>query len=193
MEQIRSFIAIELPEAVKSALAGLQSRLKSGGNYSVKWVDPLSMHLTLQFLGNITPDKLKGITEVMEKAAKGISPFYLEVKELGVFPDLKRVRGIWVGLSGDLDKLKELQQHIESNLVPLGFTPENRAFAPHLTLARVRDQASLEERQNLGQLIANTKFESADRFLVNSVNLIKSQLTREGPIYSQISAVKLLG
>ena len=193
MEQIRSFIAIELPDEVKSALVQLQAQLKTGKQLPVKWVDPYSSHLTLKFLGNIDVNKIREITEAIEAAAQGISPFKLEVKDLGVFPNLKRVRIVWVGVSGEVAQLSQLQQRIESNLAPLGFAPESRSFTPHLTLARVREQASPEEQQSFGQLIASTKFDRAYNFRVESINLMKSQLTSGGAIYSRISEIKLKG
>jgi 2'-5' RNA ligase len=96
-----------------------------------------------------------------------------------------------VGISGEIDKLTQLQKRVESNLAGLGFAPELRAFTPHLTLARVREQASPDERQELGQLIAETKFEAVYTFPVDAISLMQSQLTRAGAIYSQISSVKL--
>jgi 2'-5' RNA ligase len=191
MEQIRSFIAIELPDELKSELVRLEARLKSGGQSGVKWVDPYGIHLTLKFLGSIAVDRVEGITRAMEEAARGISPFRLEVKELGVFPNFKRVQVAWVGISGEADKLVQLQKRIESNLAPLGFAPESRPFTPHLTLARLRNQASLEERQRFGQLIADTTFEAACPIEVDAISLIRSQLTREGAIYTRINSVRL--
>ena len=191
MEQVRSFIAIELPDEVKLGLVKLQAQLKLGKQPSVKWVDPNSIHLTLKFLGNVPVDRIGNITGAMEKAAQGISPFHLEVKDLGVFPNLRRVQVVWVGISGQVERLSQLQQRIESNLAPLGFAPESRPFTPHLTLARVRDQASPDERQRFGQLIANARFEAAFTLEVESISLMRSQLTREGAIYSQISSVGL--
>jgi len=191
MEQVRSFIAIELPDEVKSGIAQLQAQLKTGKQPPVKWVNPYSIHLTLKFLGSIAVDKISEITGAMEVAVKRMSPFHLEVKGLGVFPNLRRVQVVWVGVSGEVDQLSRLQQGIESNLVPLGFTPESRPFTPHLTLARLREQASPDERQSFGQLIASTRFEAVYDFSVDSINLIRSQLTREGAIYSRISSVKL--
>jgi len=191
MEQIRSFIAIELPDEVKTALAQLQALLKTGKQPPVKWVDPYSVHLTLKFLGNIAADKTGEITGAIEKAAQGISPFQLEVKDLGVFPNFRKVRVVWVGISGEVAQLSQLQKHIESNLAPLGFASESLPFTPHLTLARVREQASPAEQQSVGQLIASTRFEAIYSFNVDSVNLMRSELTREGAIHSRIGSVKL--
>ncbi|MFC2048466.1 RNA 2',3'-cyclic phosphodiesterase [Chloroflexota bacterium] len=190
MEQIRSFIAIELPDELKRELVQLESRLKSGEQFWVKWVDPESIHLTLKFLGNIAVDRTGEITRAIEEAAQGISSFLLEVKDLGVFPNFKRVQVAWVGMSGDIDKLGQLQQNIESSLARLSFASESRPFAPHLTIARLRDRASLDEQQKFGQLIAETRFE-AGTFRVDAISLMKSQLTREGAIYSRISSVQL--
>ncbi len=191
MEQIRSFIAIELPDELKLGLAQVQDRLKPGSQPWVKWADPYSIHLTLKFLGNIEVDRIDAITRAIEAAVLRIPPFHLEVKDLGAFPNLRRVQVVWVGVSGEVDKLGQLQQRIEANLVPLGFTAEARPFTPHLTLARLRNQASLDERQGLGQLISSTRFEAAYSIEVEAINLMKSQLTREGAIYSRVSSIKL--
>ena len=157
----------------------------------MKWVNPESIHLTLKFLGNITADKIVEITKAIENAAQTTPPFHLEVKGLGVFPNLKRVQVIWTGLRGDTDKLSQLQQRLESNLAGLGFPAESRPFTPHLTLARVRDQASTDERQRIGQLITDTEFEAVHPIEVDAISLMKSQLTREGAIYSHLSLAKL--
>ena len=191
MEQVRCFIAIELPDELKAGLTRLHSRLKLGEQPWVKWVDPYSIHLTLKFLGSIAADRIGEITRAMEEAARGMSPFHLEVKELGVFPSLRRVQVAWVGVSGEVDKLSQLQQRIESNLARLGFAPESRPFTAHLTLARLRNQASSDERQRFGQLIVGTRFEAAYTIEVNTISLMRSQLTREGAIYSRISLVEL--
>ncbi|MBA7658640.1 RNA 2',3'-cyclic phosphodiesterase [subsurface metagenome] len=174
-------------------MAQLEAQLKLGKPSSAKWVDPYSIHLTLKFLGNIAVDRISAITRAMEEATRELSPFQLKVTGLGVFPNLKRVQVAWVGIGGEVDKLSQLQQRIESNLVPLGFTAESRRFTPHLTLARLRDRASPDERQRFGQLIASTKFEAVYTIKVDSLNLMRSQLTREGAIYSRLSSVGLRG
>ncbi len=191
MEQVRSFIAIELPDELKLRLTRLQAQLELSEPSFVKWVHPGSIHLTLKFLGNVFADKIIGINGAMQKAVQGMSPFNLEVKELGVFPNLRRVQVAWVGISGQVDRLCQLQQQIESNLAPLGFAPESRRFTPHLTLARLRERASLDERQRFGQLIVDTGFEEIFTFEVDAISLMSSRLTREGAIYSRINSVGL--
>jgi len=190
MEQIRTFIAIELPDSLKLKLSELETRLKSDGQSPAKWGKPDSIHLTLKFLGNTAVGKISEIARAMAAAAEAVPPFHLEIKGLGTFPNPKRVQVVWVGVSGELDKLARLQQGIESRLEPLGFTPEARPFVPHLTLARVNRLASGGERQQLGQLIAATEFE-AGTIKVTAVSLMKSQLTREGAIHSRLASARL--
>jgi RNA 2',3'-cyclic 3'-phosphodiesterase len=190
MEQIRSFIAIEMTPEVRKSLFRLQDGLKAGGQ-QVKWVESQNLHLTLQFLGNIDITAVGNITNAIERAAAGISHFRLEVGGLGAFPNIRRANIIWVGLAGDLDKLDKLQKNIGANLTPLGFPPETRPFTPHLTIGRVRDFARPEEREALGRMIEKTPYNVKYRIDVAAVNLMKSQLTREGPIYSKLAAVTL--
>jgi 2'-5' RNA ligase len=191
MEKIRAFIAIELSEDIKRTLTRLQNRLKSGCSTPVRWTSPDSTHLTLQFLGDIDSSLVERITAAMAEAAVKIRPFHLSVSGLGVFPDPQRVRVIWVGLAGDLEILGKLQKHVESGLAQLGFKPEDRAFTPHLTLGRVRDNARPDERQNLGNLVAGTAAEKTASLEVKRFHLIKSQLRPEGPLYTIISSVEL--
>jgi 2'-5' RNA ligase len=191
MKEIRSFIAIELPHEIKLAIARLQNQLKLGSMGQVKWVNPESTHLTLKFLGNIATSLTPKITIALEEACRGIQPFVLELGESGVFPNERRVRVVWVGLKGDVEKLGQLQKRIDTALAPLGFRAEGRPFTPHLTLARVHDQAKPDERQSLGQLVTNTVSKGGGNLIVDAIHLMRSQLTTEGPIYSRIRSVTL--
>jgi len=192
METIRAFIAIELPAELRQELARLQAELKADNRLRIKWVNPDGIHLTLKFLGNIPVSDTDRITQAMTDAARQITPFYLKTETLGAFPNLKRVQVVWVGLGGETDKLKQLQQLIETNLTQLGFAAEQRQFKPHLTLARLGREVSPAEHQHLGEIIASTRFEMGERMKVGSINLIRSQLTREGAVYSRISSAELL-
>jgi 2'-5' RNA ligase len=191
MEPIRSFIAIELPAGIKLALGRMQAQLKSGGGGQVKWVDPDIMHLTLKFLGNIDTALVTRITAALEQACRGVRPFPIELNGLGVFPNARRVQVVWVDLTGEVEKLGQLQKNIDAVLTPLGFKAENRPFTPHLTLARVREEAAPEERQALGQLVAGTVPEGGGSMKVDAVHLMRSQLMRDGPIYTRIFSVML--
>jgi 2'-5' RNA ligase len=190
IEQIRSFIAIELPEELKLELGRLQASLKVD-KPRVKWVNPEGMHLTLKFLGEVPVDKIDAITKVMTDSADKVSPFRLEVGHLGTFPNLKKVQVVWVGLGGELDSIRQLYKLLEAGLSRLGFAAEKRDFSPHLTLARVGNEASPEERQRFGEIIAAASFETDKVISVKSINLMRSQLTSRGAIYTKISSAEL--
>jgi len=190
-EQIRSFIAIELPEEAKKGLARLRKELERDEHKFVKWVDPAGIHLTLKFLGNIPSKQVAEITEAMKKASQGISLFHLEISGLGAFPSLRQARVFWVGVGGEMDQLSRLQQNIDSALAALGFAKEERPFVPHLTLARIREGASPPERRSFGELVGSTGFEDKYPVEVEAVRLMRSQLTPAGAIYTCLSEVGL--
>src|SRR5512136_2192981 len=176
-EQVRSFVAIELPEEAKKGLARLRRELERDEHRFVKWVEPQGIHLTLKFLGNVPSQRVTEITEAMGKATQGISSFHLEISGLGAFPSLKQARVFWVGVSGELDKLSRLQQDIDSALGALGLAKEERPFMPHLTLARIKEGASPPERRSFGELVGSATFEDKYPVEVEAVRLMRSQLT----------------
>jgi 2'-5' RNA ligase len=190
-EQIRSFIAIELPEEAKEGLAKLKKELERDEHKFVKWVNPRGIHLTLKFLGNIPSRQVAEITKAIEGAVQGISPFHLEIGGLGTFPSLRQARVFWVGIGGEVEKLSRLQQNIDSALAALRFAKEERSFVPHLTLARIRQGASPLERRSFGELVGSTIFEDKYHVPVESISLMRSQLTPAGAIYTCLSLVGL--
>ncbi len=190
-DEIRSFIAIELSDEVRNGLSRLRKELKRDEHRFVKWVDPEGIHLTLKFLGNIPSRRVTEITGAIEAAARGIPPFGLEISGLGAFPRLEQIRILWVGVGGEVDRLKDLQQRIDAGLATLGFAREERPFTPHLTLARVRKEASPSERRSLGELVRTAVFEDRYEARVETISLMRSQLTPAGAIYTRLSEVRL--
>jgi 2'-5' RNA ligase len=190
MEKIRAFIAVELPSFLKEELGRIESILKAGNTTPVKWVDFESIHLTLKFLGDIESSRVGEIIEGIKNACVGISPFELKIKGLGVFPNPARTRIAWVGLADATDELSLLQRNIESEMEKLEYERETRKFSHHLTLARVRDQATPDERERFGNLVTATAF-SSERITVNSVSLMKSHLTRQGALYTRLGSIRL--
>lgn len=191
MEEIRAFIAIELPDEVKSNLSEVLQRLKPGREKAVKWVNPDGIHLTLKFLGNIPSNKVVDITQAIESASEHAGPIKLNLQGLGAFPNLKSPRVAWVGIGGDIPNISNLQRQIDQSLIPLGFPSEKRAFSPHLTIGRVRDKATHRERSELGNAIGSMELNKASPFIVDRVSLIQSTLTRNGANYNQIATVML--
>ncbi|MBI2908514.1 MAG: RNA 2',3'-cyclic phosphodiesterase [Chloroflexi bacterium] len=193
MELIRSFIAIELPEELKESLTDLHAKLKQAGGNNVKWVRPEGVHLTLVFLGYVAAEKIPAVTEAMTRVAEGIAPLTLTARGVGAFPSWQRPRVVWVGLEGDIERLKTLQKRLQDALEPLGFTPEKRDFSPHLTLGRVREPISPAERRRMGEVMSAIGFETPVNWKVDSVSLMRSELKPTGAVYSQLASAKWLG
>jgi 2'-5' RNA ligase len=189
--QIRSFIAIELPSELKAILGSFQNEMVSAGGSSVKWVSPDSIHITLKFLGNIFTEKVQSISSAIEQACTGVEPFTLEMGELGGFPNLKQPRVLWVGLHGDIERVKSLQMSIDNNLAKLGFDKEKRGFTPHITLARMRDKANPVDRNKFGERVTNETFDFRYKIDVENINLMRSQLLPAGAVYSCLAKLKL--
>lgn len=191
MGEIRAFIAIELPDEVKNELSEILYKLKPGREKAVKWVNPNGIHLTLKFLGNTPEEKIVDITQAITQASSLTYPFNLELKGLGAFPNLKSPRVVWVGIGGDIPIVANLQRQIDQSLIPLGFSPEKRDFSPHLTLGRVRDTTSKNERYELGKTIESLRIEGSSSFVVDRISLIQSTLTSSGAIYNQLATIVL--
>jgi 2'-5' RNA ligase len=189
-ERIRTFVAIELPEAIQQGLARVQDQLKQG-RPPVRWVSPHQIHLTLHFLGEIPPEELPAVAEAARIAASGALPFELEAAGVGAFPNLGRPRVVWVGLQGDMEALHRLQSRLTQELAARGFPPEDRPFSPHLTLGRVRPQARPQEARGLGQALAAMKPVLLGRWRVTEIRVIRSDLRPEGPLYTPLYLVPL--
>jgi len=191
--KVRSFIAIELPLEVKTELDLVERRLEVELSLPVKWVEPSNIHLTLKFLGNIPQTKVPQIADAIVVVARDISPFSLELGEPGVFPNPRRPRVIWIGLRGEIEKAISLQRSIDGVLESMGFARESRPFAPHLTLARVRERPRIGQQDDLAKLLVNIKPGNRCRFEVTGVSLMRSQLTPRGAIYTELALADLGG
>jgi 2'-5' RNA ligase len=193
MEPIRAFIAIELPSKIRAALSQLQDNLKTSKSAAVKWVDPEGIHLTLKFLGNVDEAEIPALNKSLSEAVREVAPFYLELGDPGAFPSFQAPRVVWVGIGGEIEPLRTLHNSIDRVLTPLGFPPEKRAFSPHLTLGRVREEALPGEKRRLGENVAALKTGVKSSFKVESINLMRSKLTREGALYSCLASFALCG
>jgi 2'-5' RNA ligase len=194
MGKIRAFIAIELSDPIKASLSSLIAKLRSKEHHSakyVKWVDPKGIHLTLKFLGDVAPDQIPRIIEAITPSAQSLSPLKLQLGKPGAFPNLQRPRVIWVAVTGEVKLLITLQQDIERALDPLGFPHERRSFSPHLTLGRLREQATPTERSSIGSLIPTIEFEGGPILEVDHLNLMRSTLTPSGAIYNRVASIEL--
>jgi 2'-5' RNA ligase len=186
-ESIRTFIAFKIPEHVLSAIGKIQEALKSH-KFNIKWVRPDSIHLTLKFLGNIDPATVEQIEGVLRDTVKPYVPFSIQAKGLGVFPGLKRPRVIWIGITGQIDRLIGLQQNLDKDLSAIGFSRDKRPFKGHLTLGRAK--GGIDANRLRSVLTRYNEFE-AEPFTVGPLILYKSDLHPTGAVYTELFHVAL--
>lgn len=186
-EKIRTFVAISLPESVLRAMGKTQERLRRF-KFDVRWARSEGIHLTLKFLGDIEEKDVAKVGDAMARACEGVSSFVLKGEGTGVFPDMKRPRVIWVGVSGDVSLLTSLQERLEGELEKLGFPREKRGFTGHLTLGRVKSR--LDETL-FRQALKEAGDFVTDPFDVKSIVLFKSTLRPQGAVYDKLAEVSL--
>lgn len=184
---LRIFVAVPIPDAVADFLGQVQTRLRSSA-MKIRWVATRNIHLTLKFLGEIDPSRIPGIIDQMDVAAGSMASFSLQAQGVGVFPNLRRARVLWVGLTGDLDRLSALQASLESGLESIGFSRESRKYRAHLTIGRARRRV---DRQTIGAALEPVKDVASDPFRVDRLVLFKSVLKPAGAVYTQLHASHL--
>jgi len=185
IEKIRSFIAIEISESVRKKIADLQEELKKHKE-RISWTKPDNIHLTLKFLGDIEESKTKSIGESLTIATKELQPFNFFVKELGVFPNFRRPRVLWVGINNPGNELNNIHSKIEQQLNQLGFQKEKKRFNPHLTIGRVKSQVS----DQFIERFKTVKFDG-NEVKVAEIIFMKSQIHPKGAIYTPLRKIRL--
>ena len=191
MEQLRAFIAVELPTGARESLGSILQNLQAVVPVGVRWVRPEGIHLTLKFLGNIGAESVGPISQDMSRCAASINPFDLFLSELGAFPSLRAPRVIWIGLGGAMDALLGLQVSLEGELERLGYARERRPFSPHLTLGRTREGMPAPQRRGVGDDLARASVEISEVLPVKEIALIQSTLTPSGAIYTRLFSASL--
>ncbi|MBM4134528.1 MAG: RNA 2',3'-cyclic phosphodiesterase [Nitrospira sp.] len=199
---IRTFLAVELPASLKQPLVQVQADVRNRVSRElspamrIQWVRPDSIHLTVKFLGDIPEDHVGALQSVVGDALRTVPPFPIDVARLGVFPDLRAPRVLWVGLASRSSEgiptttLSHLVATVEHCVEELGYPPESRPFNPHLTLARIK-----EEAKEVGRALARIGLLDGDVRLghleVRTVALMQSELKPSGSVYTKLWEVPL--
>lgn len=177
---LRLFVGIEFPPELKLRLSLLCS-----GVPGARWVDPGNFHLTLRFIGEIAEDVAADVDEALARVK--VSRFTLHLVGTGVFGG-KRPHALWVGAERH-PELVRLRDKIEQALIRVGLEPEQRKFAPHVTLARLRDP----EPDMLGHFLATHAQFRAEPLPVERFSLIASFPTKAGSVYEDQADYPLSG
>jgi 2'-5' RNA ligase len=153
----------------------------------INWVETSNMHITLSFLGDTNENLIPGIIKAIRNTADQFQPFELVLKSFGVFKNLHDPRVLWFGCDAP-EMFSRIKKMLDDHLLPLGFDPENRHFAPHLTLGRVKD---LRQLNQLGQLITLYKDAVIQKQQIDRIVYYESRLTTQGAVYVPIRTFQL--
>lgn len=191
MNQIRVFIAVDLPPAIQESVEKQTAPLRRTlGDDLIRWVPAQNMHLTLKFIGNIAASHLDFLKQMLTQSVNSQRQFDLQIGGIGSFPNLKRPRVLWVGIHAPAD-LTSLQKNVEAGAVRLGYEKEERGFSPHLTLGRVRQNVSAADLQRIRSAFENTQIGRIGTATIEAVHLYKSDLHTDGSIYTKLLSVPL--
>jgi RNA 2',3'-cyclic 3'-phosphodiesterase len=185
---MRTFIAIEIPSEIKSALAALQSQLRRAGA-DVSWTKPENLHLTLNFLGEVDERRIVEVEKACVLSAAEFQPFTLSLKDTGAFPNERQPRVLWAGLSGDVGIVVEMRSRLDERLALIGFKRDEKKFHPHLTIGRLKSNKKVRELLALAYMYQLP----ALSFAVTEIVLMKSELHPAGAEYSPIAKIGLIG
>jgi 2'-5' RNA ligase len=197
---LRTFVAIELPPPARRQVQDRQRHLRQafdgeGVGDLFRWTHADNLHLTLRFLGDTDAAQRAQIEAALASIAAAAPAFRLAVRKPGAFPSLRKPNIIWLDFGGDLDMLTPLQAQIETAAQAAGFAAEDRAFAPHLTIARAQKNAAPALLARAGELLRaeSAAPDALALFPVQHIHLIRSDLHPAGPVYRPLALFALAG
>ena len=190
MSLLRAFIAVELPLEIRQTVCAATSTLRNEIGALVRWIPIENMHLTLKFLGDVSPSNMELLSQMLRAEMDLFNCFDLRLNGLGSFPNLKRPRVLYIGIQAPA-ALEALKRGIESASSRLGYGSEERGFSPHLTIGRVKQNVVATEQQAIRHALENTKIDSLGTARVNSVELFKSDLKPTGSVYTRLYSASL--
>jgi len=183
---IRAFVGVRIDPKMTQKISEVQSQLTRSLT-GIRWVVQENLHFTLKFLGAVEEEKITSIIKAVGRVVRPAQPFSLTAGGIGVFPDIRKPRVLWVGL--EAQGLQTLSQEVEAALEPLGFAPEKRGFKPHLTIGRWRNFTA--KAQRLKEEIDHWKDHDFEQSRVEEVVIFQSILKPNGAVYSPLQIITL--
>jgi RNA 2',3'-cyclic 3'-phosphodiesterase len=190
MGLLRAFIAADIPPFIQQSIQRHMDALRQAIGYSVRWVSAQNIHLTLKFLGEVSPANLEMLTQMLRAEADSHPAFDISIGGLGSFPSPKRARVLVIRIQAPAE-LEALQRGIESAVARLGYESDPRRFSPHLTIGRVRENITASAQQDIRRTLEETKIDSLGTARVDSVHLYKSELKPAGSVYTKLFSAPL--
>jgi 2'-5' RNA ligase len=190
MSLLRLFIAVEIPTEIQQNVYKQTASFRNGLESLVRWVPVENMHLTLKFLGDVSPSNVEFLTQMLRNEAEAVPCFDIRLTGLGSFPNLKRPRVIYIGIQAPA-ALDSLQRGLEAASHRLGYELEERPFSAHLTLGRVKQTSTAVEQQKIRRAIEATQVDLLGSARVDSVHLYKSELKPSGSVYTRLYSAPL--
>jgi 2'-5' RNA ligase len=190
MTLLRVFIAVETPLPIRQAIFVQTESLRGALGGLVRWAPVENMHLTLKFIGDVSPANVELLSQMLTAETMGCAPFRMQIGGLGSFPTSRRARVIWVGIQAPA-ALASLQRGIESAAARLGYESETRPFSPHLTIGRVRQPISASDQQRVRAALEQTQVGHLGAAAVTAVHLFKSDLKPSGAEYTCLFSAPL--
>ena len=186
---MRCFVAVDLPDDVRAAVAAMQADVHAGTpRADVGWTDATKLHLTLKFLGEFRDELLPDVRAALEDVVHRHAPFATAAGGVGQFPSPSRPRVLWIGLTAGLREIGLLAADVERACVPLGFPLEARPFRGHVTIGRVRSPRGVG-RVVAAMADAPTAFGS---WTVREVVMYRSHLRgSQGSLYEPLARLPL--
>jgi 2'-5' RNA ligase len=192
MSLLRAFIAVEIPSGIHLAIEKQTASIRATLNSSlVRWVPRENIHLTLKFLGDVSPANIELLEQMLTAEVCQHRAFEMRFGGLGAFPNPKRPRVIWIGIQAPVE-LEALQHGIEAATATLGYPDEQRPFAPHLTIGRVKQNVNSAGAQKIRAALEQTRVGSLGTSKVSAVHLFKSDLKSEGAVYTKLFSAPLI-
>jgi len=188
---MRLFIAVDLDDASRAAIAVLQKRIAVALDDSrsrVTWVKPDRMHLTLVFIGEVDDRRAPDVVAAVDRPVHS-PPFEMVLENAGTFPAAGAPRALWVGVSGGARQLTDLQAEMARRVAALGIALESRPFHPHLTLGRWKTSRSSDRRRALDA----AKPGVVGRTRIDGATLYQSRISSAGPTYTPLARATLSG
>jgi 2'-5' RNA ligase len=186
MSLLRAFIAVELPPEIHQAIENKAAPMRAALNASlVRWVPTANIHLTLKFLGDISPANVDLLTQILSAEIGQHATFEMDFGGLGAFPNSRRPRVIWIGIQAPAG-LEALQHGIEAAAAKLGYPVEKRPFSPHLTIGRVKQKINASGMKKIRTALKDIQVGSLGSMQVTAVHLYKSDLKPTGAVYTRL-------